>query len=389
MESSESTAANSDASSLTWQQQLLSQSQGPSPETRRKRTEKKSKRGQSDKTTMNESSQTWQQKLLQQSKRPGPAFDHAADQRDVETFGATGAPNREQTGTPDRRKPKSREKVKVKNPETPSKPGRVAPAYAAPTFHNSPAPTSLPPPRFSSRSKLSESVSAPTTPSSDAIVTDRDVPATPALPPAQGTTSPSVQNNSQDSLSVSTKMQTVSPIHHRAVSPATSMASAVPPTVPMTSPPVASGPMPVTSPTTTPGNVNMASPSGYFGYGYGHMQPMPPTSYPSASVPMPSPTHYTAPTSPGAPIYSHAALRMSHAMYAHCAPIPNSTVHTFRGPGVHVHPPNTARTQPMPPALELPKLPSAPSKALTETPGAQTVDTLLAQIMNTASVRTK
>ena len=93
-----------------------------------------------------ESHLTWQQQLLSNPKRPGPKFDRTAEKRDEETFGA-----------PKERRKNKKDSIQhgrdKKDPKTPERGN----AYAGPTFHNSPAPDSLPAPRFQSRvSKMSQ-----------------------------------------------------------------------------------------------------------------------------------------------------------------------------------------------------------------------------------------
>lgn len=147
---------------LTWQQQLLNESQAQKKKNTKRPQEKRAPKPKADNakpkpkeadSATPSSALTWQQELFRQSQRPA-AFDYAADSRDVETFGegkgrATGA-----ASTPDRRKNKAKPRVESKSPSTPNKKVAAAMAYAGPTFHNSPAATSLPAPKFGGKSKI-------------------------------------------------------------------------------------------------------------------------------------------------------------------------------------------------------------------------------------------
>ncbi|WFD32374.1 hypothetical protein MSPP1_003419 [Malassezia sp. CBS 17886] len=72
---------------------------------------------------------TWQQELFQQANRPGPAFDRAADERDVETFGGGKANEKSKPAT--KRGGKSAGGKKVKSPATPHKPSPQPPGIAS------------------------------------------------------------------------------------------------------------------------------------------------------------------------------------------------------------------------------------------------------------------
>lgn len=157
-------AAHEATSTLTWQQQLLKESQG---------RQKKEKRPQEKRATKPKSTNTkpkpkdrapehtaptltWQQELFNQAQRPGATFDYAADERDLETFGGGKSRGNGATGTPDRRRGKGKMRNDAKLPSTPNKKALPSLAYAGPTFHNSPAAASLPAPKFPGKSKLAQ-----------------------------------------------------------------------------------------------------------------------------------------------------------------------------------------------------------------------------------------
>lgn len=157
---------------LTWQQQLMSQSWDQTP---RKKKDKQPAKNADAPTRKKDKPKapvvkaaphmTWQQELFQQSKRVGPTFDHVADERDMQTFGGESAvPEKSALPgaavTPERRKNgKSKGAGKQRDGRvlnTPTKDKSGTPnAYAGPTFHNSPSATSLPTPKFASRSAKS------------------------------------------------------------------------------------------------------------------------------------------------------------------------------------------------------------------------------------------
>lgn len=166
------------ASNLTWQQQLMASSwaqERPGESSRNTPRRKKKDRTSSASSAPKKGAEkqaaapaptsgsalTWQQELFQQSQRAGPKFDHAADARDVATFGAPAAPGPSAQSGGTARKSRSRGKKSSKdnkgsNPSTPVRePPPLLPseAYAGPTFHNSPPATSLPAPRFSRATK--------------------------------------------------------------------------------------------------------------------------------------------------------------------------------------------------------------------------------------------
>lgn len=170
-------AGGAPASQMTWQQQMMSQSWNQAPRKKKEKSvkaEASSKKKDNPKLPATEKpgvQMTWQQELFQQSKRVGPVFDHAADAKDVQTFGGDCAPSSKTASsgaasTPERRK-NNKAKGSTKNrdaraPNTPQKQANAPVAYAGPTFHNSPSAASLPTPKFASRTKspLSEPASA-------------------------------------------------------------------------------------------------------------------------------------------------------------------------------------------------------------------------------------
>ncbi|WFC94865.1 hypothetical protein MBRA1_001503 [Malassezia brasiliensis] len=144
------------------QQQLLNESQAQKKKNNKRPQEKrtpkpkpdnaKSKPKEADSAAPT-SALTWQQELFRQSQRPA-AFDYAADSRDVETFGEGKGRATAGASTPDRRKNKAKTRAEPKSPSTPNKKMAAVVAYAGPTFHNSPAATSLPAPKFGGKSKI-------------------------------------------------------------------------------------------------------------------------------------------------------------------------------------------------------------------------------------------
>jgi len=170
---------------MTWQQQMMSQSWNQAPRKKKEKTELPPKKKDNPKAPVTEkatSHMTWQQELFQQSKRTGPTFDHAADARDVQTFGGDSA--RQKTaplsaaGTPERRK-NGKAKGGNKNARVPNTPqkekqGGVPVAYAGPTFHNSPSAASLPTPKFASRGAKSPLSEPASTGPSTAMTSPRD-----------------------------------------------------------------------------------------------------------------------------------------------------------------------------------------------------------------------
>ncbi|WFD18835.1 hypothetical protein MCAP1_001046 [Malassezia caprae] len=181
-------------SQMTWQQQMMSQSWSQAPRKKKEKTEVPSKKKDKPKSPTAEkasSHMTWQQELFQQSKRAGPTFDHAADARDVQTFGGetarTKASQPGAAGTPERRK-NGKAKGGNKNargPNTPKKEQGSAPvAYAGPTFHNSPSAASLPTPKFASRGAKSPLSEPASTGPSSAMTPLRDL-TVPSPPPLQ------------------------------------------------------------------------------------------------------------------------------------------------------------------------------------------------------------
>lgn len=139
---------------------------------------------------------TWQQQLFNNPKRPGPKFDHAVEKRDEETFGAT----------KDKRKGRKDTAQHVRETKEPHTPERVD-KYAGPTFHNSPAPDTLPAPRFQSRSSklaqgdasgdVSNSSITTSAPNSPSAAVQRVTESSAAAPPsAAQTTAPPVASPS-------------------------------------------------------------------------------------------------------------------------------------------------------------------------------------------------
>lgn len=145
------------ASHLTWQQQLLQQSTPSDAATRERKSSKPSKKSK-PKAAPEQSARsqlTWQQELWQQQR--GPAFDHPENARDVETFGEGGGERRggkrgqaKEKATAATSPARTTRKVSAAAPKKTQKSSE--PAYAGPTFHNSPSAASLPAPSFTSRS---------------------------------------------------------------------------------------------------------------------------------------------------------------------------------------------------------------------------------------------
>lgn len=197
---------------MTWQQQLMSQSWSQDGQANRKKKskavtlKKPASKGSAPAPKKNEkavpanpeTTMTWQQQLFQQSHRAGPTFDHAADEKDAETFGTPkGGKNKGSSSNaatvPDRRKPKNQKNNAKprdgRSTATPTKEATATPAaaYAGPTFHNSPSAASLPTPRFSMRTDKATSSETPPTTAPSSVASPGPSAASPSGPPPMQT----------------------------------------------------------------------------------------------------------------------------------------------------------------------------------------------------------
>lgn len=368
---------------LTWQQQLLNESQNNNAN--RKKKEKrpaKSKPAPSAQKSNNKPKQesasglTWQQELFNQAQRQGPEFDHAADTRDVETFGGN------VKGTPDRRKPKGNGKGKSsegKSPQTPHKGAVPALAYAGPTFQNSPSAASLPAPLFKGKSKLgnddgeeARSVSAPVPQAAaakdDTVQETAPKAASPSGPvqqsvPASQQSVPASQHSTPVPLPPAPASQQSTPVPQQAAPASQQSASTQPP---------AQGPH-------GPQHPHQGYPHPY---AMGH-NPYPPPhaqAYPHMPMPMPPqgfqgysqlPPGYAPP--PGYPHFPPQGYPASPG-YPHARP--------------SGHPPSlpAASPQPQPPSQASSQAQGSSQASSAPSTGFQTVDNLLANMMNSTSL---
>lgn len=389
---------------LTWQQQLLNESQ--TNNANRKKKEKRpakskpasnAQRSNSKPKQESASGLTWQQELFNQAQRQGPEFDHAADARDVETFGGNAK------GTPDRRKPKGNGKGKSsegKSPQTPHKGAVPALAYAGPTFQNSPSAASLPAPLFKGKSKLgnddgdeARSVSAPV-PQAAAAKDDtvqetapkaappsgpvqQSAPAPQQSTPAPLPPTPASQQSTPVPLPPAPAMQQPTPISRQAAP-----ASQQPTPIPQQAAPASQQATPTQSPAQGPHGPQHPH-QGYphlYAMGHGPYPPSHAQAYPHMPIPMPPqgfqgysqlPPGYAPP--PGYPHLPPQGYPASPG-YPHARP--------------SGYPPSLPATspQPQPPSQATSQAQGSSQASSTPSTGFQTVDNLLANMMNSTSL---
>ncbi|WFD35033.1 hypothetical protein MCUN1_001879 [Malassezia cuniculi] len=282
-----------------------------------------------------ESHLTWQQQLLNNPSRPGPKFDRTLERRDEETFGVS-APK-------EKRKGKKDAMQHVRDTAEPKTPERAS-AYAGPTFHNSPAPNSLPAPRFQSRtSKPSQGESAGDV-SVASITTDKDSSGASALAPAP-VQSPQAAAAAASPAPATAPAATPAPAHAAAPSPRGMRMTDMPPQYPIQPHPLCSPHQTMHAP---------YGPPGYYGT-YSSNPGMPPMMPPHA-MPFPMPVGFRPHMMPP---YAQPMPGM---------PMPNSTMQAPQG-----YPP------PLPAAPQVPvQAPTSPARS-----GGQTVESLLANMLGT------
>lgn len=282
-----------------------------------------------------ESNLTWQQQLFNNPKRPGPKFDHAAEKRDEETFGAT----------KDKRKGRKDNAQHVREKKGPHTPERVD-KYAGPTFHNSPAPDTLPAPRFQSRSSKLAQGDAPGDVSNTSITTSAPNSPSTAVQRAAESSAAAPPPAAQAAVPPAAVPPAASP-SAPAVSPAIPPPPMMPQHLAMHPHPLSASPHAIRTPFVPPGYYGAYAPQS------GMMPMMPPHA-----MPYPMPVGFRPHMVP-----PYAA-----------APMPGMPMNMPVPPSAPPHPPAPA-----------PVAAPSPSPAAPAARGGQTVDNLLANMLGASA----